>query len=280
MGAHFSTASAEPGNSLLLISAHAGNASAVQAILAAGLEPVNRIGPRGSTALMLAAEKGHAEVTAVLLAAGADTRARTYDHPPHGMTALKIAAHNGYLLVVKQLVTQIKRLGGDVDETPQQDFSALIHAAAQGHVSVVQTLLKAGAVDRRIQYAEVGILTAVQAAYQNREYLRKYSANFLDLPRQAVEQANLNKIVELLITWRKDHPLADQEEYFINECGICREILPLVILSPCGHQRICRKCWEAWKSRGTCPVCMQPVNSADEYRLSDQRVFREISSQL
>ena len=120
----------------LIDAASAGDADAVQALLARGLG-VNAKNDDGSTALIAASANGHRELVQALLAKGANVNAKT----TAGMNSLMWASRQGDSEVVRALLTK----GADVNAKTTAGITALMVASRQGNREIVQSLLAKGA---------------------------------------------------------------------------------------------------------------------------------------
>ena len=148
--------------SALTSAAEAGDELLVEELLAAG----HRINEQccliqGRNALQAAAEAGQDAVVAQLLTAGADVNSPRC--AISGRTALEAASTGGHVAVVRRLVAA----GAEVNPPdPPEGNTALRLAAGNGHLAVVKELIGAGA-DHDFVSAEVGALTALEAAREN-----------------------------------------------------------------------------------------------------------------
>lgn len=121
------------GNTLLIISARAGNTRLLEFLLSHRANTLKK-NTYGDSALMFAAYRGDLPMVKQLLVAGADI-----NQP--GWNALHYAAYQGRNEVVKLLLTQ----GADPNRRAQNGQTALMLAAAYGHAEVVKALLEAKA---------------------------------------------------------------------------------------------------------------------------------------
>ena len=145
----------------LFEAAQKGDAAAVRAVLAKGVD-VNTKFRYGTTVLLYAAQKGHVDVVRILLDHGADVNAR---ETMAGMTPLMFAAFKGHAGIVKMLLEKgatdpdaavmpavylghletVRVLLGAKGLKPETLSSALAAATQTGHKDVAELLHKAGA---------------------------------------------------------------------------------------------------------------------------------------
>jgi ankyrin repeat protein len=147
-----------------------GDASAVEALLAAGLDPNARLGSDRSP-LFNAAWLGRADIVEMLVRAGADLNAITGT----GVTALIAAATNGHLETARYLTSN----GGHIDARDRDGTTALMVAAWNGHRSVVDVLLSFAA-DANLVRADgrTAVMMATMAGHnQIVELLARNGAN-------------------------------------------------------------------------------------------------------
>ncbi len=124
------------GETALMFAAEIGHVATVRALLYAG-SAVEARNTFRETALLYAALNGHTDVVQVLAAAGANGNARDEDTLP----VLALAAENGHTASVRALLAA----GANVNARSDGGYTALINAAKNGHTATVQALLAAGA---------------------------------------------------------------------------------------------------------------------------------------
>lgn len=136
----------------LMIAAQLGDSEMVDALLAAGADPVSRDGA-GTPVLVFAAGRGDPDVVGALLAAGANP----VDPDGTAWTALHAAAFNGHDSVVALLLDHGASAGAEDD----RGLSPLVAAAQVGHTSTARLLLDAGAdVDQETRTGSTALIWA------------------------------------------------------------------------------------------------------------------------
>jgi ankyrin repeat protein len=129
------------GETDLFLAADSGDASAVQALLQAGVDKEARMKAGGGgvevTALCWASIKGHASVAEALVRARADIEAIGGD----GMRPLHWAAMYGHASIVEVLA----KAGADIEAKDGDGWRPLHWAAMEDHASVAAALVQAGA---------------------------------------------------------------------------------------------------------------------------------------
>ena len=115
----------------LLSAVRAGDAAAIEQLLAAGTSPNAQI-QGGVTALIAASFEGNTNIVKLLLEKGADVSRKT----DQGMTALMIAAAKGHNEVVKMLLAK----GADPNVQEASGFNAFQMATAAGHQATADLL--------------------------------------------------------------------------------------------------------------------------------------------
>ena len=124
------------GLSELYIAVSMGNATVVDALIAAGAD-VNKADEYECTPLLCAASNGDVTVVDALIAAGADVnKANEYESTP-----LLRAIRNGDEKVVAALIAA----GADVNMVNESGWTPLFWAASEGNATVVAALIAAGA---------------------------------------------------------------------------------------------------------------------------------------
>ena len=73
--------------------------------------------------------------------------------------------------------------------------------------------------------------------------------------RDAVEEQAYKDLDRVLPPRRKRQKKAK----VADECCVCMDTVPLVILAPCGHKRTCAACFDRCQRR--CPTCRAVVTS-------------------
>ena len=111
--------------------------NAVRALLAAGVDPNQKLDAYGTTLLHRAVDVGDAEILQALLDADADPNAANQ----YKITPLMSAALAGELAMVRALIGH----GAKVVAREPNGGTALMFAVLRGHREVVQTLITAGA---------------------------------------------------------------------------------------------------------------------------------------
>jgi ankyrin repeat protein len=123
------------GNTLLMISAHAGYLEQVELLIAARAK-LDARNMHGDSALSLAALAGHLVVAQRLVEAGARV-----NNEARGWSPLAYAAFSGHAQIVDYLLTH----GADVNATSENGATALMLAARGGFMTIVQSLVAARA---------------------------------------------------------------------------------------------------------------------------------------
>jgi ankyrin repeat protein/serine/threonine protein kinase len=130
------TPTADRGVTPLHLAAAAGNARAVELLLAAGAN-VHARDAKQTTPLMLAAQFGHPEIAERLVAAGGDEAAADAE----GWTAVHLACFCGRLHVIPWLL----RREGAVNASTSKQWTPLHAACLKDQPELVRTLVQAGA---------------------------------------------------------------------------------------------------------------------------------------
>lgn len=222
----------------LMLAAHGGDLSAVQAlVIDQGIDACQAISANGTTALSAAAEQGHETIVSALLPLNTDTVVGTggidHDLSRALLHPLLLAVRNAHETVARMLLAA----GAPLNFVDQQGRSALLHAAGIGHAGVCKLLVNARA---ECHHADAAGLTALMIA-----------AMFGHL-----------RVVEVLLETRTADGIAAVETTNAALEGHCQKgLTALHYASRGGHAEVCRAllhakaaCDEATRARSETPL--------------------------
>ena len=201
------------------------------------------------SALMLAAERGHLEVCDLLLKAGADVELTNHEDK----SALRLCAEAAEAL--------------EADAWEADNLNNLNNLSCrQKYIDVCVCLLKAGAApgphnvgQRYVQAARRRWKTNLRKRAQ-RHRKHSYARNVT-----AVCPSDLQETDSLASP--QHTPSSDSDS--VEECCICLDEKPCVLLLPCEHRCACHACIARVRKNvtgGVCPICREPiVDSRDAF---------------